>query len=151
MTALLSILLIALGLLLWFAAGLLPVARLRKADEAVALMLQTTWMGAFALTSREIGDVHDARFVQDPNARGGGELQIRRNRHWEPLSIGLLSEPGLQAQLAEVVRRYLEHGGPSVLGLPMRGRLHLMLGFAICFPLGTVSIFTGALLLTSAL
>ena len=61
----------------------------------------------------------------------------------------------MQAQLAEVIRRFVRQDngphGPAELALPMRGRMNLMLGFAALFPLGTVSIFTGVLLLTTAL
>lgn len=155
MTVFLSILLVGLGLLLWLVAGLLPVVKLRPSPEpssrGVAVVLATTWMGAVTLSSREVGGVRDARFVQDPNSRRGGEVQVRREGRWERLAVGLLPDMTLQAQLAEIIRRLVQNGGPRELSLPMRGRMNLMLGFAVFFPLGTVCIFTGVLLLTSAL
>ncbi|MBN1249818.1 MAG: hypothetical protein JXC32_19305 [Anaerolineae bacterium] len=156
MNLLLSLLLIALGLLLWVVAGLLPVAELRAAGDALVLALKTTWMGAVTLSRREMTGVRDARFVQDPNVRRGGQVQIRRDGPWEPLSVGFLPDAVLQAQLAELIRRFVHRRDaarniPAELSLAMRGRLNLMLGFAVFFPLGTVSIFTGILLLTRGL
>jgi hypothetical protein len=51
------------------------------------------------------------------------------------------------ARLAQVVDRFATDPQVPATRLPLRGRMHLMLGFAVLFPLGTVAIFAGALLL----
>lgn len=151
MTVLLALLLVILGLLLWIVAGLLPIAIVRKAEDGVDLDLATTWMGWIRLSRREVTNVHDARFVQDPNARPQSQVQIKRNAHWERLAVGFPPEAASQSQLAEIIRRYLKFDGPPALSMPMRSRLSLMIGFAVFFPMGTVSLFTGVLLLSGAL
>jgi hypothetical protein len=149
MTLLLSALLIVLGLLLWLTAGILPIVKLSDADATVTLTLENTWMGAITVSRRIVEGVRDARFIQDPNIRRGGQVQIRRTGAWEPLSVGLLPDTPLQAQLAKIIRHFVRHGGPAQLRFPMRSRLNLMIGFAVFFPLGTISIFTAILLLAN--
>ncbi len=150
MTILLATLLLILGLMLWLVAGLLPVVKLRGSDSTVDLTVQTTWMGALRLNQRDIPNVGDARFTQDPNSRFGGQIQIKCDGPWQPLNVEFAPEAAMKAQLAEIIHRFVSQGGPPVLTLPMRGRMNLMIGFAIFFPLGTVSIFAAALLLTNA-
>ena len=49
-------------------------------------------------------------------------------------------------QLGGLIERYIEVGGTPNLSLPLRDRMSMMINFALFFPLGTVSIFAGALL-----
>jgi len=138
-----------LGVALWVFAGLLPVARILRGDwDTVSVGLVTTWMGSLALSSRQIDGVRGARLAQDPDTPRKSKVELKINGEWQELAIRFTQDATAKAQFVGLLQQYLKAGGPRVLALPLRGRMNMMKRFLAFFPLGTVSLFTGILLIT---
>ena len=142
-----------LGVALWVFAGLLPVARILRGDkDTVSVGLVTTWMGSITFSNRRIDGVRGARLAQDPDtARDAGrksKVELKNNGEWQELAIRFTQDATAKAQFVGLLQQYLKAGGPRVLALPLRGRINMMKRFLAFFPLGTVSLFTGILLIT---
>ena len=136
-----------LGLGLWLAAGLVPVLRMatiRRGSAEVSLYL--TWMGIIRLHRRSFGPVKDARTVRLPENPDESIIELATEDGWKPLPHPRMRQQLTPEQLGGLIERYIEVGGTPNLSLPLRDRMSMMINFALFFPLGTVSIFAGALL-----
>ena len=147
MDVLLAVLLILLGFSLWVLAGLLPVLGLQRDDGGQAMVVpQLTWMGAVVLWQQRIGNVRGARVGPDPanTSRDRVELVTPEGRValTGPFARGLAP-----ARMAHIIDRFAEDEEIPPARLPLFGRMRVMLGFGILFPLGTASIFVAVLLL----
>ena len=143
MTAALGVFLIVLGLLLWVAAGLLPVLRLQsRARGTTDATLDLTWMGALKLRQRPIAGITGARVARDSR-----QVELATRDGWVPLALTKAKAQLTTDQLARVIDHYAKEGGPpKVLTLPLKDRMTTMVTFGLLFPLGTMSVFAGAVL-----
>ncbi len=147
MNLILGMLMVILGFALWALAGILPVLRLRREGKRVDVLLETTWMGVATLSRTSIPDVRGARMVRDPLEPGRMHPELHVADQWRPIAVRPAPSQDSWARLIPIVDHYAKHDGPRTLVLPLRERMHLMLGFALLFPLGTVSVFAGLLLI----
>lgn len=147
MNSVLGMLLVLFGFALWVLAGILPVLRLLRENGRVNASLDTTWMGVFTLSRHPIPDVRGARLVADPGnlARKRPELNIADE--WHPLNVMPAPSQATWARLTPIIDHFARHDGPPKLVLPLRDRMSTMLGFALLFSLGTVSAFSGLLII----
>ena len=147
MDVVLGTFLIMLGVLLWVTAGLLPVLKLRTRGHGTAeVALDLTWMGVLKLHQRVIGGVTGARTARDPEDPSQLHIEIATASGWSPLALPKVKQQLTPTQLCGIIDRYAKEGGPKTLPLPLRDRMSMMVSFALLFPLGTISLFAGALL-----
>ncbi len=147
MDLLLAVLLILLGLLLWALSGLLPVLSLqRDAEGGSSITLQLTWMGLFVIWQQDIRSVQGARVIEDPANRGRAGLELITAKG--PVALtGPYARGIAPARMAHIIDQFVDNKRIPPARLPLYGRMRLMLGFTILFPLGTVAIFIAILLL----
>jgi hypothetical protein len=142
-TTVLGIALILLGVILWIAAGLLPVLRLRSRGRGVAdATVDLTWMGVLRFRQRPIIGITGARV-----APGVADVELATREGW--ILLGLpKGRPQLTVdQLAVIIDHYAQQGPPPrALALPLKDRMATMVTFALLFPLGTICVFAGVLL-----
>jgi hypothetical protein len=147
MDVLLAVLLILLGLALWVLAGLLPVLGLQRDDGGRSTIVpQLTWMGAVVLWQQQIRDVTGARVGLDPENTSRERVELVTPKGRVPLT-GPFGRGLAPARLAHIIDRFAEDEKIPTARLPLFGRMRVMLGFGILFPLGTASLFVAVLLL----
>jgi hypothetical protein len=147
MDLLLALLLILLGLSLWTLAGLLPVISLQRDEAGTAtIAAQLTWMGAFTLWQQQIRDVRSARVATDPENPERIHVELVTPRGRVPLT-GPFARGFASDRMAHIIDRFAAERQIPPARLPLFGRMRVMLGFAILFPLGTSAIFIAILLL----
>jgi hypothetical protein len=147
MDVLLAVLLILLGISLWALAGLLPVLSLvRETDGTATVTPQLTWMGAFVLWQQQVRKVRGARVVDDPANPQRSRVELITREGNVPLT-GPYARGLAPARMAHIIDRFAQDRKIPPARLPLLGRMRLMTGFAILFPLGTSAIFVAVLLL----
>jgi hypothetical protein len=147
MEFLLAMLLILLGLSLWALAGMLPVLSLqRDTDGTATITPQLTWMGAFVLWQQPIRGVQGARVAEDPENPQRARVELLTPEGYVALT-GPYARGIAPPRMAYIIDRFAKDQGIPSARLPLLGRMRLMLGFAILFPLGTVAMFVAILLL----
>lgn len=155
MNILLGLLSILLGLVLWGIAGILPVLRLYRtaegADHAVSVTLAVTWMGAFTLWQRTIPNVQGARLIRDPAAPKQVRVELKTPEGDQALTTRYAQREEPRAHLVQLIEGYVKNQRRQPVDLPLRKRMSLMIGFGVFFPLGTISLFTGVLLVINAM
>lgn len=143
----LAALLILLGVSLWVLAGLLPILKLEREDSSTTIITpQLTWMGAFTLWQQRIIDVRGATLVTDPTEPERSRVELQTSAGRIPLT-GPYARGLAPARMAQIIDCFAHDHKIPPGQLPLRGRMHLMIGFAIFFPLGTAAIFFAVLLL----
>lgn len=152
MTIVVGLLSILLGLVLWLLAGLLPVIRLWRIPGAgVKVSLDTTWMGVITLVSRTASHVQGARLIRDPGNEHRVRVEIAVPEGWTALTPRPFGSDAPRARVAQIIDRFAKEARIPPTTLPLMSRLNLMLRFALLFPLGTVSMFIGALTIARVL
>ncbi len=148
MTTLLAVLLILLGIFLWIAAGLLPVLQLQRSGrDAAKVTLQLTWMGAFNLWEHAIDGVKGARAARVLDHPQQTRVELLTREGVVPLTRGYIQMLGSPKRLARGIHRFATDTHVPETSLPLRGRMSVMVGFALLFPLGTISLLVGMLML----
>ncbi len=148
MNLLLGLLLIFLGVSLWTVSGLLPILKLeRRADKTANISLQLTWMGVLILWQRAVESVKGARLGRDPADPQQPQVHVSTSDGWVTLISSSTPLTTPSAHLAQVIDRFARDPQLPATRLPLRGRMSLMLGFAMLFPLGTVALLVGAMLI----
>jgi len=143
MTIAFGILLALIGLALWTYAGLLPVARILSSEQGVAdLDMTTTWMGVITIARRTVPGVRAIRVATDRDV-----IEVKRDDGWQDLAIRFTRDATALGQFVALLQHYLKAGGPSVLALPLRGRKGMMTRFIALFPLGTIALYSGIVLI----
>jgi len=142
MTIALGVVLALVGLALWLYAGVLPVARVLRAEKGSAnLDMTVTWMGMVTLTRRAVAGVKGIRVATDRDV-----IEVKVADSWQDLAIRFTKDATALGQFVALLQQYLKVGGPQVLPLPLRGRQRMMTRFIALFPLGTISLYAGIVL-----
>jgi hypothetical protein len=108
-------------------------------------------MGAFTLWQRVVTGVQGARLIRDPATPKRVRVELKTPQGGVPLTSRFAQREKPRAHLVQMIDGYVKNKRREPVALPLRRRMNLMIGFGIFFPLGTMSLFTGILLLINAM